>query len=152
MIDERLQQNFRLVEFVRSQTAVRLGIDNTPTPQALGNIRALLAPGMQRVRNCLATPLFISSGYRGPDLNKAVRGSASSQHTAGLAADFVADGFGTSKTVVRYLMERSGEIRFDQLIYEGTWVHISFVPEKPRSQVLTAHFNGGRVTYSQGLA
>lgn len=152
MIDERLQQNFRLIELVRSQTATRLGIDNTPTPEALANIRNTLAPGLQRVRNCLGAPMFISSGYRGPALNQAVRGSRNSQHSHGLAADFVADSFGTPKTVVRYLMQRSGEIRFDQLIWEGTWVHISFVADRPRSQVLTAHFAGGGVTYSQGLA
>jgi len=56
------------------------------------------------------------------------------------------------RTVAQYLMERSGEIRFDQLIWEGDWVHASFVAGKPRSEALTAHFRGGGVDYTKGIA
>jgi hypothetical protein len=152
MIDEYLQQSFRLSEFLRSETGIRRGLDNTPKATELANIRNVLAPGMQRVRNTLSAPVLILSGYRSPAVNAAVGGSGSSQHMLGLACDFVAPDFGNPKAITKYLMERSGEIRFDQLIWEGGWVHISFVTTPPRSQVLTAHFTGGRVSYTPGLA
>lgn len=152
MIDERLQQSFRLSEFLRSETAVRRGLDNTPKATELANIRNVLAPGMQRVRNCLGVPVHVTSGYRSAEVNRAVGGSQSSQHSQGLAADFVAPDFGLPRAVARYLMERAPEIRFDQLIWEGAWVHISFTADRPRSQVLTAHFTGGGVSYTPGVA
>lgn len=152
MIDEPLAFNFRLSEFLRSDTAVRRGIDNVPHAEQLANLRNVLAPGMQRVRSCLGVPVHITSGYRSPAVNAAVGGSRNSQHCQGLAADFVAPDFGLPRQVARYLMERSGEIRYDQLIWEGAWVHISFVAAQPRSQVLTAHFMPGGVSYSPGVA
>ena len=154
MIDERVTPSFWLSEFLRSDTAVRHGLDNTPQMTELQNIRALLAPGMQRIRNTLGHPVFISSGYRSPEVNRAVRGSATSAHTRGLAADFICPGKGPPRAVSRFLMERSGEIAFDQLIYEGSWVHVAFAPAgtRPKNEVLTAHFSGGGVTYSRGLA
>jgi hypothetical protein len=151
--DELLQGHFRLSEFLRSDTAVRHGLENTPSATHLANIRNILAPGMQRVRDALAVPVFITSGYRSAEVNAAVRGSSSSQHCAGLAADFIAPAFGTPRSISRYLMERSGDIRFDQLIFEGGWVHISFTATAPRCSVLTAHFTrGGGVSYTPGLA
>lgn len=152
MVDERLQQSFWLSEFLRSDTAVRRGIDNRPKVQALANIRNVLAPGLQRVRNCLGAPVLITSGYRSPELNRAVGSGDSSQHLQGLAVDFVAPEFGTPRAICKHLLARAPEIRFDQLIFEGTWVHISFAPAQPRGEVLTAHFMGGQVTYSRGVA
>ena len=151
MIDERLQGSFWLSEFIRSDTAVRLGLDNTPAPAELERIRHVLAPGMQRVRNALQTPVLITSGFRGQAVNTAIRGSKSSQHMQGVAADFISPAFGTPKAVARYLMQRAPDIRYDQLIWEGGWVHVSFTSTLPRSQVLTAHFSGAGVTYTPGL-
>jgi zinc D-Ala-D-Ala carboxypeptidase len=154
MTDQRIGHHFWLSEFLSSETAVRRGIDNTPSAMAMANVINVLAPGMQRVRNCLENPVFITSGYRSPEVNKAVGGSPNSQHCQGLAADFKCPQFSTPRGITKYLMERSGEIRFDQLIYEGAWCHISF-PElnsAPRSEVLTAHFMGGTVVYRAGLA
>lgn len=151
MTDERIAGSFWLSEFLRSDIAVRKGLDNVPKAVELANIRNILAPGMQRVRDTLGVPVLITSGYRSAEVNAAVGSSETSQHRQGLAADFIAPQFGTPRTITRYLMERSGEIKFDQLIWEGGWVHISFVPTNPRSEVLTAHFRGGGVTYSRGL-
>jgi zinc D-Ala-D-Ala carboxypeptidase len=152
MTDQRVGVHFWLSEFLSSSTAVRKGLDNTPKAGDMANIINVLAPGLQRVRNSLSVPVFITSGYRSPEVNRAVGGSPHSQHCQGLAADFKAPQYGTPRAIAKYLMERSGEIRFDQLIYEGSWVHISFVPDAPRSEVLTAHFIGGGVTYSRGIA
>lgn len=153
MIDERIQSSFLLSEFLRSDTATRKGIDNTPPPDVLLNLRTVLGPGLQRVRDLLRMPVQITSGYRCPALNAFIGGVANSQHVQGLAADFICPEFGTPLAVARHLQSRAPDLRFDQLIQEGTWVHISFVASKPRGQVLTAHFDGaGPTTYTTGLA
>ena len=148
--------NFQLVEFTRSETAEKLGLDNTPTPQALVNIETILAPGMQRVRDLLGCPVIVAtgngSGYRAPAVNRAVGGSETSQHMQGLASDFVAPKFGTPLEVTRYLAAHADEIGFDQLIWEGNWTHASF-SDKPRGEVLTAHYNPAtkKTSYTRGL-
>lgn len=153
MVDERLGTFFWLSEFLRSDTATRRGIANVPDQAALLNLRTVLAPGMERVRNLLAVPVQITSGYRSPAVNAAVGGAKSSQHVQGLAADFIAPDFGTPRSIARYLMTHAPDLRFDQLIFEGTWVHISFSADKPRGEVLTAHFApGGGVSYARGVA
>lgn len=148
--DEKLVPSFWLSEFLDSETAVRKGLDNTPPTAALANIRTFLAPGMQRIRECLGVPVHITSGYRSPEVNSAVGGAPNSQHMSGLAADFKAPTFGTPRAIALYLMQRLDELRIDQLIHEGRWVHASF-SFVPRHEVLTAHFNGGSVTYSRGV-
>lgn len=150
MIDERLAPNFWLSELLHSDLAVRLGIPNDPTPEALANLRTLTGPGIQCVRNLLDCPVSINSGYRGAELNRRVGGSTTSQHCQGLAVDFTAAGFGTPLAVARKLRDHIDELRLDQLIWEGTWIHVSFSPT-PRRQVLTARFNQGMPSYSVGL-
>lgn len=154
MNDQRIGTHFWLSEFLRSDIAVRRGLDNMPGAQALANVMNILGPGMQRVRDLLSVPVLVTSGFRSAEVNAAVGGSSSSQHLQGLAADFIAPQFGTARKVAQYLGERWNEVRYDQLIYEGSWVHISFAAmhSAARQELLTAHFAGGRVTYSRGVA
>jgi hypothetical protein len=153
MADVRLSPHFALSELVRSDTAVRRGIDNMPTAALIDTMRRVLAPGLERVRDVLGVPMQITSGYRSPALNAAVGGTRSSQHIYGLAADFVAPVLGNPRTVARQLVEHMQEIGAQQVIWEGQWVHVGFPPigESPRLEVLTAHFSGGGVTYSRGI-
>jgi hypothetical protein len=152
-IQDRIARDFTFGEFLRSETAVRRGLDNTPSAEALANILHVLAPGMQRIRDQLEAPVQITSAYRSPAVNAAVAGSRNSQHMLGLAADFVAPGFGSPRAVAKHLQALMPELRIDQLIFEGTWVHVSFSAKEPRSQALTAHFMaGGGVTYTPGIA
>lgn len=151
MNDELVTTNFWLSEFVSSDDAVRLGIDNTPGPDVLATLRNVLIPGMQSVRAILDRAVLVSSGYRCPALNRAVRGSATSQHMTGHACDFRSPDYGTPRLICRGLVLQMKRLRFDQLIFEGSWVHISFSP-RPRNQVLTAHFSNGSVSYTTGLA
>lgn len=148
MTDERLTADFHLSEFIRSQTADRRGLDNTPTASAMGNIRNFLAPGMQEVRDLINAPIHISSGYRSPIVNAAIGGSTKSQHMDGMACDFTAPFFGTPKDIARVIA--ASKIKFDQLIMEGGWVHISFAAT-PRLQILTARFTNGVARYTPGL-
>lgn len=129
----KLSANFHLDEFVTSQTAARRGIDNRPSPEVIKRLRNT-AKGLEMVRAVLGEPVLISSGYRSPALNKAVGGSATSDHMTGDAADFISPGFGSPIAVCRAIV--AAGIKFDQLIEEGTWVHISFGP-RMRGQILT---------------
>lgn len=143
-----LSPHFSLDELTNSDIAARRGIPNDPPSFALENLRRL-AGGLEQVREVLGCPVVITSGYRSQALNRAVGGSTMSAHCEGHAADFLAPLRGSPLEVARAL--RDSGIAFDQLIAEGTWVHVSFDP-KMRRQVLTAHFNGGPATYTAGLA
>ena len=104
MNDERLTADFHLSEFLHSDKAVRLGLDNIPDALAMASIRNFLAPGMQQVRDLIGAPINISSGYRAPQVNAAVGGSRSSQHMQGLAADFTSPFFGTPIQIARAIV------------------------------------------------
>lgn len=151
MVDEHLTRDFALSEFIRSDVATRRGYDNTPPPKVLENIRRVLAPGMQAIRDILGKPVHITSGYRSPLLNAVVGGARNSQHVLGLAADFVVPRMGDPYHVCNYLLTYAVALRWDQLIFEGEWVHIGFATQAPRGQVLTAHFKDGRASYLPGL-
>ena len=128
----QLSAHFSLEEFTRSDTASRLGIDNDPTPEHLENLRHL-AGRMEAVRALFDKPIAISSGYRNPQVNKAVGGVSNSAHALGHAADFHVAGLDDLAAAKRV---RDSELKFDQLIYEkGRCVHISFDPAM-RQQVM----------------
>lgn len=157
--DKLITPSFMLSEFVDSETAVRLGINNAPPPDALRHIVTVLAPGMQSIRELLGCPVLVSSGYRCSQLNTAVNGSKTSAHMRGLAADFRAPRFGRPVDIVRHVLERLPGLMFDQLILEGAgpsaWVHVAFAPpgRAPRHDIRTALFGpGGRTTYVDGIA
>jgi hypothetical protein len=145
----QLTEHFSTDELTFSETAVRRGIDNTPDAEVFANLQ-MLAYGLERVRSILGYPVNVSSGYRSPKLNAAIGGSKSSQHMQGLASDFTCQEFGSPHDICVALQHEAGYISFDQLIYEGNWVHISF-DDKPRGEVLTAHFNNGKASYTKGL-
>ena len=75
-------------------------------------------------------------------------GAANSAHVLGLAADISTTKL-TSKALA--MLIRQSDIAFDQLIYEGNWVHIALSAGAPRRQVLTAKFAGGGVSYVAGI-
>ena len=143
-----LSSNFTLDELTNSQTAARLGIDNTPDAQTIETLRQTCY-GLEQVRKELGhRPILISSGYRSAELNKAVGGQPGSQHLLGQAVDFTCPTFGNPATIVSFL--RSSEVPFDQLILEffdpkknTGWVHISF-SGRNRKAVLVIDSNGTR--------
>lgn len=132
----QLTPHFALAEFIRSETAARLGIDNTPDPHSLANLH-LLAAKLEDVRALLGCPMIITSGYRSPALNDAVDGATTSSHCYGLAADFHCPGFGPDQAVAQAIADSA--LEFDQLIFEQArthWVHLG-VDEKLRRDVLS---------------
>src|SRR5690625_2282506 len=95
----KLPPHFRLSELTRSDTAAANNIDNSPSVEHLANLQRL-AKTLENVRTVLGNnPVLISSGYRSPELNRAVGGSSTSDHSKGLAADFTCPGFGPVRKV-----------------------------------------------------
>ena len=146
----QLSEHFSLKEFTYSEIATRKGIDNTPNTEMLENLR-MLALRLEGVRDVLSMPIHITSGYRSPKLNAAIGSKPTSSHVNGLAVDFICPSFGDPLEICHKLKEHWAEIEFDQLIYEGDWVHISCSDDHPRHEILTAHFMNGSVLYSRGL-
>lgn len=141
----KLSPHFDLSEFVVSQTASRLGIDNMPPPEVVERLK-LVAQWLEGVRILLGVPIHISSGYRSQKLNKAVKGAATSQHLMGEAVDFVAPAFGSPRHIIDRIIDAGME--FDQLILEfpnspgGGWVHASYRQHMRRHQALVTNGAG----------
>lgn len=147
----RLSPHFTVAEFERSQVASRLGIPNAMPPGVRNNAERLCLQLLEPIRTLVGVPMMVSSGYRGVELNGAIGGARSSQHTQGLAADLVVPGWTALELCWLIFRHARG---FDQLIFEGTWTHVSIAATgaAPRRNVLTAHFATGRpVRYSPGL-
>lgn len=136
----QLTEHFSLEEL--TATSVR-GVDNTPGPQELLNL-GYTARGMELVRTLLNQAISINSGYRSPAVNKAVGSKAKkSQHMEGRAVDFICPKFGTPREIVEAI--KASDIKYDQLILEfDSWVHISFVEENSRKEVLVIDNSGTR--------
>ena len=142
-----MSEHFTLGELCASPWATRNGVDNIPPEHLLGNIGAL-SDVLEEVRTRIGKPIIISSGYRSPEVNKAIGGSATSAHCQGLAADITVKGM-SSRQLAKLIMNMN--LDYDQLIYEGNWVHLGISTGKPRKQELTAHFGGSKTTYTIGI-
>jgi zinc D-Ala-D-Ala carboxypeptidase len=123
----KLSEHFTLDEFLLSEVAARFGLDNTPTLVIIAHL-SLVAAAMERIRTVLGnSPIVIHSGYRSPQVNKAVGGVPTSAHCCGLACDFVCPGFGTPYEVALAILRSDTE--YDQLILEYGWVHVGLAQE-----------------------
>lgn len=166
-----LTPNFTLEEFTISDTATRAGIANTPPPEVAAHLYTL-ATGLEKVRAELRVPVKVLSGYRCEQLEKLLcqkdfagwckrHGKvmdaagwaeyfARKAHPKGYAADFIAPRFGSPLQIVKRL--QASNLKWDQLLMEGTWVHISFAPAM-RQEVLAVTFTPGtgEPVYSQGV-
>ena len=129
----KLSKNLDLKECLRSKTAERLGIDNTPKDEwVVENLKAVAEHIFQPCRDHFGVPIYVSSGYRCPELNRAIGGSKRSQHMEGRALDLDCDVYGriTNADLFHYIREN---LEFDQIVWEfGTddnpdWVHVSYV-------------------------
>ena len=150
---EDLSDNFNLSEFIKSQTALRNGIDNTPSEEVIENLRALCENVLQPLRDYFLMPVNISSGYRSVALNHKLGSSTSSQHILGQAADIEIYGIG-NKELADWIADNC---EYDQLILEfhneedlnSGWVHVSYNKENNRKQYKRADKNDdGMVEYT----
>jgi hypothetical protein len=159
----QLSEHLSLAEVTKSDTAKRRGVSNMPTEAHIANFKLLAENIFEPIRNHFGKPIFISSGYRSAELNKAIGGAGktvngvyipSSQHCQGEAIDIDMDGRPggvTNKMVFDFIKDN---LNFDQLIWEfGTttnpdWVHVSYESTgKQRKQILRAVRNGSKTSY-----
>ena len=135
-----------------SRTAIRRGIDNTPTEEHRENMCILAEQVFEPLRSWVGGPIKINSFYRSPDLNKAIGGSSKSQHCSGQAID-IDDTFGSLTNAEMYQFIKK-HLDFDQMIWEfgddknPDWVHVSFVKEGiNRNRCLKAYKEEGKTKY-----
>ena len=152
-----LSANFKLSELIKSETATRLDIDNTPNDEQIESLRLLCENILQPVRDHFGKPVKITSGFRCAALNQATGGSATSDHCKGQACDFEIDGV-PNPELAEWI---ETNLKYTQLILEfwvvggddpnAGWVHASFNPENLKGQSLTAVKVAGKTQYLQGL-
>ena len=149
----KLSDNLTLKEVVHSNTAIKHGIDNSPTAEHLENLKAIATDVFQPIREHFGKPIYVSSGYRSYALNERIGGSTLSQHSRGQALDLDADVFGglTNAQLFAYIDEW---ITYDQLIWEfgdganPDWVHVSYKKDgNNRKEKLIAYKKDGKTTY-----
>lgn len=141
-MENQITANFTLNELIYSSTADRYDIDNTPSRMEYNNLKRLCEEVLQPIRNKWKKPIRVTSGYRSPALNVKVKGSGTSQHCRGEAADIeAANGENGKLFHIIEAMIHNGEIEVGQLIWEKgdqhnpDWIHIS-LPYHKKNQIL----------------
>jgi zinc D-Ala-D-Ala carboxypeptidase len=150
-----LTKNFTLAEMTKSETALRHGLENNPGEQELAAMKLLAEKVLQPVRDHFKRGVKVNSAYRHPDVNAKVGGSRNSDHTRGQAADIEIPGVANAE-LAQWIKDN---LEFRQLILEfytpgipdSGWVHVSYVAEDNKKEVLTATRKDGKTVYLQGL-
>ena len=144
-----ISKYFTLEDLTRSATAKRLGLKNTPTTEHEANLKTLAVAVLDKIYDHFKRNINITSGYRSEALNKAVKGSLTSQHSIGQAADLTGIGQVTNADIFNFIKDN---VDFDQLIWEfgnskqPDWVHVSYRTLN-RRQILVAYKEGGKTLY-----
>jgi zinc D-Ala-D-Ala carboxypeptidase len=150
-----LTKNFTLEEMTKSETALRHDIENTPNEQEISAMKLLAEKVLQPVRDHFGKGVKVNSGFRNQDVNQKVGGSRNSDHTRGQACDIEIPGIPNAE-LAEWIKDN---LEFNQLILEfytpgvpdSGWVHVSYIPEDNKKQVLTATKKDGKTVYLQGL-
>jgi hypothetical protein len=151
----QLTANFSLHELTKSETALRLNLDNTPGPVETEYLKILAERVLQPIRDHFGKGVKVNSGFRSPDSNAAVGGSRTSDHCKGQAADIEIPGVANAD-LAQWIMDN---LDYTQLILEfytpgipdSGWVHVSYDPDNLKKQELTATKVAGKTTYLPGL-
>jgi hypothetical protein len=150
----KLSTNFSVAELSKSEAATRQGLDNTPSMEVIDSLQALVDNVLQPLRDKLG-PIVVTSGYRSPAVNKAIGGSATSDHCKGQAADIEVLNM-DNKALAEYIRDN---MKFTQLILEfyrkgvadSGWVHVSYDAKNLKNQVLTAVKVDSKTVYHNGI-
>lgn len=141
----RITPHFTLSEMTKSQTALRLGLDNDPDSDGIASLRALCEQVLEPIREHYDRPVIVTSGFRALAVNKAIGSRATSQHIKGEAADIEIPG--VDNLEIYYWV--AANLDFDQLILEyysgepsSGWVHVSHVRRSNRKQTLRIDKSG----------
>ena len=144
-----LSPHFSLEEFTASDNALRMGVDNSLPAELMANARAT-ADMLERIRVHLISlrghpvPIVLTSGYRCPQVNRAVGSKDTSDHRHAMAGDARAPDFGTPFEVCMALAPVVSLLNIGQLIYEfGSWFHVSTrIPDKEANRIITINKHG----------
>lgn len=148
----KISDHISFKEAVKSNTALRLNINNEPNDYQITNMVGVAVNVFEPLRAWVGGPIKINSFFRCPALNSAIGGSERSQHCEGRAID-LDDTFGykTNAEMFHYIREN---LNFDQLIWEfgddknPDWVHVSYISnEENRGRCLRAEKVNGRTNY-----
>ena len=139
----------------KSEFALRNYIDNTPNEEQIQALMALAQNVLQPVRDHFKKGVKCNSGFRAPAVNRAVGGSATSDHCKGQAADIEIPGV-SNYELAKWIVDN---LKFTQVILEfytqgvpdSGWVHVSYDPSKLKNEALTAVKKDGRTVYLNGL-
>ena len=151
-MSDRISEHISLKEGIKSHTATRLSIDNTPRDLDLINMKTIAEKVFEPLREFVGGPIAINSFYRSPKLNSAIGGSTSSQHCIGCAMD-IDDTYGykTNEEMYHYIQEN---LDHDQMIWEfgdlnnPDWIHVSYISEDiNRRRCLRAYKENGKTKY-----
>ena len=145
-----LTRNFTLSELIKSDTAIRKGINNNPNAEQIEKLKALCENILQPVRDHFGR-VKVTSGFRSVELCLAIGSSANSQHAKAEAADF--EVMGTDNAELADWINKN--LNYDQLILEfytpgepnSGWIHCSYTPDQPRKQFLHAYKSNGKTQY-----
>jgi hypothetical protein len=151
----KLTENFTLSEMVKSETALRNNLDNTPGAAEIANLKVLAEKVLQPIRDHYKKGIKVNSGFRHPNVNAAVGGSRTSDHCKGQAADIEIPGVANAE-LAEYIKTN---LKFTQLILEfytpgipdSGWVHVSYDPGNLKCQVMTAYKKNGKTVYEPGI-
>ena len=127
--------NFKYIEFIKSQTAIRRNIDNTPEKSHIQNIESLVDNGLQSIRDKFG-PTIITSGYRSPKLCEAIGSSIYSNHTNGSTADF--EPLYSNIKLIEILNFIHNNLEYRELIAEffpNGWIHYSYLKNGNKRQL-----------------
>ena len=148
----KISEHVSFKEGTHSNTALRRGLDNTPSESQLKCMKDIARDVFEPLRKWVGGPIKINSFFRGEPVNTAIGGSKYSQHMKGQAID-IDDTFGhkTNAEMYHYI---KNNLDFDQLIWEfgdsknPNWVHVSYVTHRPNRKKLTiAKKVNGRTKY-----
>jgi len=146
----QLSRNFSLSELIKSDTAIRKGINNNPNAEQIEKLKALCENVLQPVRDHFGR-VKVTSGYRSPELCVAIGSSLSSQHSKAEAVDFECIGIDNAE-VADWVYKNC---QTDQLILEyytpgepnSGWIHASWIPFQPRAQYMRAYREDKKTKY-----
>lgn len=133
---------FSILEFTRSETARKLGIDNTAPLEIRNNIRLFVETILDPIREDWGSPITVSSGYRCDRLNKAVGGAENSGHKYGFCADLQVSGGelrlrSFAKFVKKWMEDH--KMKWDEIIFESsggvTWLHFCWIGKDGRQRM-----------------
>ena len=141
---KNISQHITYKEATKSNTAIKYGIDNTPTNYELSKLKDVAENIFEPLRGRWGIPIAVTSFFRSKALNKKIGGASKSQHCKAEAIDMDADVFGgiTNKQIFDFIKDN---LEFDKLIWEfgddnePNWVHCSYVKGNNRKQVLVAY-------------